>query len=463
MQRSSFMLILCLVMFIASPIQSQKHATHSMDPTSLPSPDWASNAVMYEVNIRQYTPEGTLKAFESHLPRLKKMGVDILWLMPIYPIGEVNRKGTLGSYYSIKDYFSINPKFGTMQDFDDLVQKAHDLGMKVILDWVANHTSFDHEWTQTHPEWYMRDSSGQIQVPSDPDGKLTDWTDVADLDFSNDEMQNAMIQSMSWWIKNHKIDGFRCDIASYVPVAFWHKAKSELDKIRPILMLGEVENTDYSQNAFHITYSWVLHHLMVKIAKGKASASEINQVVKQDQAEMPKGSYKINFIDNHDENSWQGSVKSRFGKGYKTFAVLTYMLPGMPLIYSGQEAKLDKSLKFFEKDQIDFGTFPDAGFYATLDQIKHDNPALKVGMHAGSYKAVANSTPAHVFSFVRSQGNNEIIIMANLSDHLLHTTFQLDPSFIGLYKNALGKDSFRPTKDKHVTLGPWDYKVFIKQ
>jgi len=435
-----------------------------MNSISKAAPSWSQNANIYEVNIRQYTPEGTFNAFAKSLPRLKEMGVDILWLMPVFPIGELNRKGGLGSYYSISDYKSVNPKFGTMADLDAIIAKAHQLGMKVILDWVANHTSFDHVWTKTHPEWYNRDAQGNILVPADNDGKLTDWTDVADLNYNNKEMRQEMINDMLFWVKDHKVDGFRCDVAGFVPLDFWQDAKKQLDKQGQYFMLAEDESPQFHDNAFHMSYAWSIHHKMIDVAKDKAPASAITQLILDDQKKFPKDAYRMLFIDNHDENSWHGTIRSRFGKGFMTFAVLTYTLPGMPLMYSGQEATLNKTLRFFEKDTIDFKNYPMQDFYTKLNALKHDNEALGNGSSGGKFLVINNSKPNDVVTFVRKSGESEIFVATNLSAKSAKVKFSGKNVFTGgtYIDYFTGKKLIFHTSSE-LALGPWDYKIYIKE
>ena len=215
----------------------------------LKTPEWVSNATIYEVNVRQFTPEGTFAAFEKELPRLKAMGVDILWLMPIHPIGELNRKGSLGSYYAVRDYRGINPEFGTHEDFSRLVAAAHQLGMKIIIDWVANHTSPDHLWIEEgRLDWYTLDSMGKVQPTIG-----TDWWDVADLNYDNEELRSEMIECMSYWVRDFNIDGYRCDVAGWVPMDFWTRARASLDQIKPVFMLAEAEGNEL-YSAFEMTY-----------------------------------------------------------------------------------------------------------------------------------------------------------------------------------------------------------------
>ncbi len=327
---------------------------------------------IYEVNIRQYTQEGTLKAFEdNHLERLKQQNVDILWLMPVFPISEEGRKGTLGSYYAVKNYKEVNPEFGTLEDLKRLVNHAHNLKMKVILDWVANHTGRDNVWTKEHKDFFNLDSLGNPAVPAG-----TDWDDVADLNYDNPEMRRAMIDAMKFWLKNADIDGFRCDVAGMVPTDFWVDCRKELETLKkPIFMLAEDDNPEIHK-AFDASYNWKCHHILNGIAQGKNTAQDIVSLYDTLKQQFPQNAILMNFTSNHDENSWSKSEYDRMGDYVKTMAALTYFLPGMPLCYSGQEAANKKALEFFEKDVIDFSNLPLKDFYAELNNIKHSHSAL---------------------------------------------------------------------------------------
>jgi glycosidase len=369
-------------------------------------PERAKDMNIYEVNIRQYTPEGTFNAFASHLPRLKKIGVDILWLMPVQPIGVKNRKGGLGSYYSIQDYAAVNPEFGTLDDFKALVNKAHDLGMIVILDWVANHSAFDHPWTEK-PGYHTVDSAGNI-IPPNPD-----WSDVADLNYDNLDMQNDMIADMRFWIKNTDIDGFRCDVAGEVPAAFWDRAVDSIKVDKDVFMLAEWDEP-WLHSAFHMTYGWGFHHLMNEIAKGHRNADSIASFVRKDLAKYPAEAFRMNFTTNHDENSWNGTVFERFGDGHKAYAVLAFTVYGMPLIYSGQEAGLNKRLAFFEKDTIDWSDIEFEMFYTNLLKLKKENPALYNGIYGGVPEFVSTGN-SNVVAYKRMKDRNSVYVVINLS------------------------------------------------
>ena len=358
----------------------------SPTPTIYFKNEWAKNANIYEVNIRQYTQEGTFAAFEKHLPRLKNMGVKILWLMPIQEISTTKRKGTLGSYYSISDYKQTNPEFGTMQDFDNLIQAAHALEMKIILDWVPNHTGWDHPWIHSHPDYYTQDSEGNIVDPINPEtGESWGWTDVADLNYENPAMRKAQIEAMEFWIKDHSVDGFRCDVAHGVPVEFWTEVREALVKVDSnLFMLAEAEVPALRNNRdFEMDYGWGFHHLMNEIAKGEKNVNEIDRWFEENSKKYQHG-YHMHFTSNHDENSWAGTVMERMGDGHLTFAVLASTIDGMPLIYSGQEEPLDRRLEFFEKDDIGFEEYKYESFYTKLLELKNDNRAIWNGVYGGN-------------------------------------------------------------------------------
>ena len=422
-------------------------------------PEWAKNAVIYEVNIRQFSPEGTFKAFEASLPRIKELGVDILWFMPIHPIGEIKRKfpegskTSLGSYYSVRDYKGVNPEFGTEADFKALVSKAHEMGLKVIIDWVANHTAWDNNWIIEHPEWYAQDSTGKIL-------SAFDWTDVAKLNFKNKEMRKAMLESMKYWVENCDIDGFRCDVAGEVPLDFWEDARIELQKIKPMFMLAENEGTkDMCKTAFDMDYGWKMHSLMAKVAKGQDSVKAIIKLQQKIDSIFPKDAIKMNFITNHDENSWNGTAKEKFGEGENAFAVLTYTLPGMPLIYNGQEAGMDKRLRFFAKDTINWGYKDFSEFYKTLNALKHENEALWNAPYGGTFVPLDNTQPHKILSFMREKNSKRVVVILNLSPETV--TLNLKGSKAdGDYQDVFRKVDFTlNSSNLNLTLPAWGYWV----
>ncbi|WP_421764952.1 alpha-amylase family glycosyl hydrolase [Ekhidna sp.] len=370
-------------------------------------PERAKDMVIYEVNVRQYTPEGTFNGFIDHLPRLEELGVDILWVMPIQPIGEEKRKGGLGSYYSIKDYTAINPEFGSMEDFKRLVDEAHKKDMLVILDWVANHTAWDHPWMEKDG-YHTKDSMGNVISP------VPDWSDVADLNYENMDMQNEMIDALQYWVEEADIDGYRCDVAGFVPMEFWNRAKDSLDVVKDVFMLAEWDEPQMHEDAFHMTYGWGLHHYMNGVAKGEKNVDSLISFINKDLDRYPSDAFRMNFTTNHDENSWNGTVFERFGDGHKAYAVFVFTVQGMPLIYSGQEAGLDERLAFFEKDTIEWGDVAFQEFYASLVDLKHDNPALYNGEFGGEPNFMDTGNPM-VIAYERTKDNNQVTVVINLS------------------------------------------------
>lgn len=376
---------------------------------------WSRSANIYEVNVRQYTPEGTLKAFATHLPRLHKMGVDILWLMPIQPIGKLKRKGVLGSYYAISDYTAINPEFGSLKDFKALVHEAHECGMKVIIDWVANHTAWDHVWVKQHPEWYLKNEKGQIHSYLYNNGtEIEDWSDVIGLDYHQKGIWQAMADAMVYWVKTTDIDGFRCDVASLLPLAFWQQARQQLDAIKPVFMLAESADPALHAHGFDMTYDWDLQELLKSIAAGKAVVDDVKKYLQTSKEAFPSDAYRMTFTDNHDTNSWHNHDAGHFGEAFAAMAVLAATLPGMPLIYSGQETGLHKMLRFFEKDSIEWHHFQHEKLYRMLLNLKKQHPALHNGS-VGAPVEVFDVDNRKVLAFRRQKGVNVVTIQLNLS------------------------------------------------
>ena len=415
-------------------------------------PNWAYDATIYEVNIRQYTPEGTFKAFETHLPRLQKLGVKILWLMPVNPIGIVQRKGKLGSYYSVKDYKGINPEYGNMDDFKQLVNKAHDLGFKVIIDWVANHSSRDNKWVTEHPEWYVKDSTGKIATQYD-------WTDVAKLDFKSKEMRSAMIDEMDYWLKETGIDGFRCDVAGEVPVDFWNQVYPALKKTKPdIFMLAEGEKPALHDSAFDMTYAWEFHKLMNGIAQGKNKVTDIDKYLRKQDSLYKPNAFRMTFTSNHDENSWNGTEFERMKDAAKTFAAFTFTMPGMPLIYTGQKSGLNKRIRFFEKDTVQYTSNEYTPFYESLIKLKKDNPVLWNGEKGAKVVRVKSSVP-EVYAFIRQNERNKVFAIFNLSAKIQKVTLD-GKAYEGTYTAFIDNSTIVVGPKVSYTLKPWEYKIY---
>lgn len=401
------------------------HAPPDHAPMNAPTPGfahvpWSHQASIYEVNVRQYTPEGSLNAFAAHLPRLAAMGVGILWFMPIQPIGIKNRKGGQGSYYSIRDYTAVNPEFGTLDDFRRVVRQAHALGMKVLLDWVANHTAWDHPWVSQHPDWYKKDAAGQIHAYTyyaTPESTPEFWTDVVGLDYRAPALWQAMTEAMRFWLREADIDGFRCDVASLVPTPFWNQARVALDAIKPVFMLAESDAVDLHASAFDMSYDWKLYDTLKLVAQGKAGAVELKAWWAREQARYPTDAYRMRYTANHDSNSWHGHDEQFYGAAFRVMAVLAATLPGMALVYSGQESGLNglsRQLAFFEKDPIQWHGCPNAALYTELLQLKQAHPALGNGREGGTLAWLPSEHPA-VLVYRRQRGADQVTVTVNLS------------------------------------------------
>ena len=419
-------------------------------------PEWSKNSVLYEVNVRQYTVQGTLNAFAEHLPRLKALGVDVLWFMPTFPIGVLNRKEHLGSYYSVKDYLNVNPEFGTLEDFKSVLNKAHGLGMHVIMDWVPNHTSWDNNLTIEHPDWYAKDSKGKFTPPTG-----TDWTDVIQLDWSKKGLQDYMIDAMKFWVKMG-VDGFRIDHPHNTSKEFWERARTELTAIRPVLLIGEIEEpTNFLEKGFDMNYAWEMYHLIVSIAQGKDSVRTLAKYYKKEWSTYPNNVYRLQFLTNHDENTWGGTIDSLMGNAQKAFAILIFTGQGVPLIYSGQEVCLNKRLKFFVRDTINWDTCSLTGFYKNLISLKKQNKALWNGDSGGSMIKIRTNKDNKVFAFYREKDENRVIVLLNLSKKSVAIK-PLPENFNGEYSDYFANTkAILPLADS-LRLDPWGYKVLVK-
>ncbi|MCO6174271.1 alpha-amylase family glycosyl hydrolase [Flavobacterium sp. NRK F10] len=427
----------------------------------------ADNAVIYEANIRQYSPEGTFNEFTKDIPKVKELGVKILWLMPIHEIGVKNRKAKgelsveditdtverkkyLGSYYSIKDYRSINKEFGSAGDLHQLVETAHQNGIYVILDWVANHTAWDHPWVTEHNDFYTHDEKGNMIAPFD-------WTDVAELNYDNPELRKAMIADMKYWITNFDIDGFRCDVAGEVPTDFWNEATAQLRKEKPVFMLAEAEKPELMKQAFNMQYGWDVHHIFNDIAQGKKTVKDFDAYMTKIDTLLDKDDIYMNFTSNHDENSWNGTEFERMGDAVEAFAALSYVMPGMPLIYNGQEYDLKKRLKFFEKDTIPHVEGKMMKVYEKLGKLKAENPALSGGEHKASYKRIPTSNDNSILVFEREKEGKKVVFIANLSAEEQNVTFELDQK----YKDYNAGKPFEFKKEEGLKLEPWQYYILV--
>lgn len=450
---------LFLVIAFAACTESEKTGNSRYEPeeyVEIKHPDWSKNATIYEVNIRQYTPEGTFKAFVPHLPRLKAMGVDIIWLMPINPIGAEKRKGTLGSYYSVRDYYGVNPEFGNLEDLKSLVKEIHAMGMHVIIDWVANHSSWDNPLAKDHPDWYSKTPEGHFQPTP-----WYDWDDVIDFDYENPELRKYMTDALKYWVREADIDGYRCDVAGFIPVDFWDNVRSELDRIKPVFLLAEWESRDMHKKAFDMTYSWSLWDKMHATAKEGKNISGLVEYMAHDVNTFPRNAYRMTFTDNHDKNSWEGNQYSNFGEALEASIVLACTVNGMPLVYSGQEAGLDRSLKFFDKDPIAWKDHPFMALYTKLFELKHQNQALWNGGYGGVMIRIFNDKQDQVISFSREKNRDKVIDIINYSPKAVTVTLKSKHQK-GKYRELFSEKDYTLKGGDTITLGPWKYLILTQ-
>lgn len=448
--KHTFILALCLAT-LAGCKNDKTDSAKAPEKIAAVSDAMMENSVIYEANIRQYSPHGKFESFTKYIPRLKDLGIKVIWVMPIHPIGVKDRKEGLGSYYSIKDYRGVNPEFGNLADFKKLVQTAHDNGIYVIMDWVANHTSRDHAWVTEHPDWYTKDKDGKILAPFD-------WTDVAELNYDNKEMRKAMVADMQYWLKEADVDGFRCDVAGEVPVDFWDDAVKQLKAVKPVFMLMEAEKPELMKNAFDMAYGWESHHLMNDIAQGKKTVKDWDDYMKKRDTVWQKDDFTMYFTSNHDENSWNGTEYERMGDAVETFAALTYVVPGMPLVYNGQEYDFKERLKFFVKDTITKNKGHMYPVYEKLGKLKNENPALNGGKNAASYKRLATSDDVHILAFERERNGKKVLFIANLSKAPVEFTIDAEGSYI----DYMSGKNLKLIKGQKQAFKPWQYLVLTK-
>ncbi|WP_418508520.1 alpha-amylase family glycosyl hydrolase [Corallibacter sp.] len=436
--------------------------------------DVEEQAVIYEANIRQYSPEGTFDAFTKDIPVLKDLGVKVIWVMPINRISEVKRKATdgqftsdiedenerkkyLGSYYSVSDYRSINPEFGTLEDFQELVDTAHENGIYVIVDWVPNHTGWDHPWITEHPEYFTQNDKGEIIDPINPDtGESWGWTDVADLNYDNQDMRNAMIADMKYWVEDVNIDGYRMDVAHKVPVDFFKRAIDTLKTVKPVFMLAEAEQPDLLQNGFDMHYGWEAHHIFNDIAKGHKTVKALDDYMVKIDSTLQDDDINMYFVTNHDENSWAGTLKERMPENKEIFTALSYTIPGMPLIYSGQEYDMDHRLKFFEKDSIPKTKGNYFELLKKLGTLKNSNKALNGGKQAAAYQRL-NADNENVLVFKREKAGDEVVFIGNFTKEPQTITPEVSGDFTDYLSNQAVK-----LEASEMTLQPWEYKILVK-
>jgi glycosidase len=435
----------------------QRDPYQPMPYVKLKHPEWSKNATIYQINTRQFTPEGTFRAAEQQLPRLKELGVDILWLMPINTIGMKNRKGTLGSPYAVQDYFSVNPEFGKLEDLKHFVAAAHQQGMHVILDWVANHTAWDNVLVAQHPDWYARNWKGDFRPTP-----WWDWSDIIDLDYSHPELRKYMTDALKYWVNEADIDGYRCDVAGYVPIDFWNNARKELDAIKLVFMLAEWESRDMHAEAFDMTYAWTWYDAVRELTTGrKHDLGGLRNYYAWNESYYPHDIMRMTFVSNHDKNAWDGTEFEQFGPGLEAAIVLSGVGAGMPLIYNGQEAGNTKRLKFFEKDPIVWKAHPNGELYKKLIALKTKNTALWNARWGAKMIDVTNSAPNAVFSFVRQNDADKVFAVINFSDQAQTVSFK-DTLYQGKYTEYFSGQPMELDAATNLSLKPWGYQVFVK-
>ena len=424
-------------------------------------PEWSYQAVIYEMNVRQLTPEGTLRAAASRLPFLKELGVDAVWLMPVYPIGAEARKGTLGSYYSIRDYCAVNPELGSMADFDAFVTEAHRLGLKVLLDWVANHTSRDARWISERPaSWYERDASGVPAVP-------WDWTDTAKLNYGERAVWDGQAEAMEFWVRDHAVDGFRCDMAMLVPVEFWQSVSQRLRALKPdLFLLAEAEEQNlFDVGGFDACYGWEMHHLLNDVAAQRVRVTSLRDYLYADRDRYPEWAQRLAFTSNHDENSWNGTEFARMGAAREIMTLFTFVVPrGLPLIYTGQEVGYDHSFAFFDRDPIPSELYREndhTRFYRRLTALRHSNPALASGGRGGSWVEIRNNAEDCLMILVREESGNRVIAVMNLSPYWIHTDYYTG-IYAGMYTDAMTGCPYEFRGRVEEDMAPWSYHLLIK-
>ena len=415
-------------------------------------PDWVKDAIIYEINVRQYSEESSFNAITVDIPRLKKLGVDILWLMPIHPIGEVNRKGELGSYYSVKDYKDVNPEFGSMDDFKKLVAELHENDMKIIIDWVPNHSSYDNLLAVEHPDWYDKNEEGEFVSPYD-------WTDVIQFDYDQEGIRDYMTEALKFWLTETDIDGFRFDVAHQIPVDYFDALRPELTAIKEVFLLAEADQPFLHKKAMDMSYDWHFHHITNEIAKGNQTVLDMKNHFAYVDTAYPANSILMEFTSNHDENSWAGTAYDRLGAGVKSFAVLSFVLPGMPLIYNGQEACIDKMLKFFVKDPIEWKDCEMFGFYQDIIKLRKENAVLWSLPYGGNLEILETSNPDKILLLKRKDDNQEIVALFNFSEEILDIDISsnIDLKKFEPYFGEKSNDS------SLIKLQPWDYQVFLSK
>ena len=449
--------IAALLACAAAPAAAQTADPWQPQPfVEIEHPEWSRDAVLYQINTRQFTPEGTFAAAQKELPRLKELGVDILWLMPIHPIGEVNRKGTLGSPYSVRDYYAVNPEFGTEQDLRNFIDAAHAQGFHVILDLVANHTAWDNALASEHPDWYEKTWDGHFRPTP-----WWDWSDIIDLDWSKPGVREHVGKAMEYWVREFDVDGYRADVAGYFPIDFWETMRARLDAIRPVFMLGEVQQTVHHRAAFDATYAWDWHNTSKNVAQGKGNATSFYGYYAENESLWPREAMRLTYIENHDSNAWEGTIYENYGDGLEALTALAFTGEGLPLVHNGMEACNAHRLAFFEKDPIDWSQREGCDYGALLKDLiafRTANPALGNGQWGAVMQQVVNDRPQQLFGWVRQKDGNKVVGLFNLSDTAVEARLA-DGLAAGTYREFRDGDAVTIAAGDTVSLPAWGFRL----
>jgi len=455
--------LLAATVLVAAGAAASEHGAQTMDDAFAPQPyvrlqhpEWSRDAAIYQVNTRQFTPEGTLAAARAQLPRLAALGVRIVWLMPVQPIGEKNRKGPLGSPYSVRDYTAVNPEYGDLEDFRAFVAAAHELGLYVILDWVANHAAWDNPLVEQHPEWFAHDPAGRMHAPV-----WTDWSDVVQFDWAQPGLWRHMADAMAWWVRETGIDGFRCDVAGFVPLGFWNGVRAELERIKPVFLLAEWKTRDLHARAFDASYSWDWYDTLRRIAQGEADVSAMAGYHYDEENAWPLDAMRMLFVSNHDKNAWEGTQFEAFGPALEAAIALSVASRGIPLIYNGQEAGNPKRLAFFERDPITWREHPLGDLYRRLFALKQENRALWNGAWGAPMEQVPNDSPRQVLSFLREKGPDRVFGVFNLSGQAVTVAFE-GGRHAGAYRDFASGEAVTLAEGRALDLPPWSYRLFTR-
>lgn len=419
-------------------------------------PEWSRDAVLYQINTRHFTEEGTFRAAQEELPRLKQLGVDILWLMPIHPIGKENRKGTLGSPYSVQDYYGVNPEFGSEAEFRDFVEAAHGQGLKVILDLVANHTAWDNALRTEHPDWYEKTWDGNFRPTP-----WWDWSDIIDLDWSKPGVRQHVGEAMEYWVREFGVDGYRADVAGYVPLDFWETMRERLTAIRPVFMLGEVQQTAFHHSAFDATYAWDWHNTTKSVAQGKGDATSFYGYYAENESLWPREAMRMTYIENHDSNAWEGTMQENYGPALEAMTALSFTGEGLPLIHNGMEACNSKRLEFFETDPIDWSQGAGCNYGELLGELiefRKANPALENGQWGARMQQVVTDKPKQVFAWVRQENGNKVVGLFNFSPEPV-TASLADGLAAGRFEEFQSREAVVLGAGDEVTLPAWGFRL----